>query len=105
MVTSTSRNAYEDCFDLLDQALASPAGIRNGPFDTGGARQLRVRLHYARTLERQDARLIYEPEDPKWNTSPHDSLVIRIKEIDEEYWVYIEPRKVAGKVEELKAAE
>jgi len=103
MVTSLAKNAYQDCFDLLDHALESPAGIRNGPFDTGGAHQLRTRLNQARVLSRQDARLIYQDDDPKWNTSAYDPLVIRIKEIDEQYWVYIEPRKVAGQVQELAA--
>ena len=105
MTLSPSRAAYEDCFELLDQALAGD-GIRVSAEDSGAAQHLFMRLHYARTLSRDESRKLYEPEHPEFGISAYDGLIVRRpREREGRWWVYIEPRKVTGQVEELKAAE
>ena len=103
MTFSTSIKSYADCFDLLDQALASNLGIRNRCDGPGDANQLRGRLHYARNLHRKESREIYEPDDPNYDISVYDPLVVKIREADGAWWVYIEHRRVAGEVQELAA--
>jgi hypothetical protein len=103
MSTSTSKSAYADCFDLFDRALAAPRGIRNRCEDDGVAYQLRGRLHTARKLSRLEAFEIYEADDPLYGQSPYDHLVVKIKEAEGGWWVYIEPRRVVGEVQELAA--
>jgi hypothetical protein len=105
MTISTSRTAYSDCFDLFDRALDSPRGIRNRCRDAGAANHLKVRLHYARTLSRREAREVYAEDDPAFGVSPYDPFVVRVRAIEGVWWVYIEPRAVQGEVEELGAAE
>ena len=103
MTVSTSRRAYADCYDLFDRALAAPLGIRNRCTDPGQANHLRVRLHQARILLRRESLSIYAEEDPNHGASPYDSLMVRIREADDSWWVYIEPRAVNGAIEELAA--
>lgn len=106
MTTSLSRASYEDCFLLLDRALESAHGIRQSCASSGAANHLRVRLNTARILSRQEATEIHRPDDPAFGISPYDTLVIRRPiHADGRWWVYIEPRKILGKVEELGAAE
>lgn len=101
MTVSTSRKAYKDCYDLFDRALAAPLGIRNRCTDPGQANHLRVRLHQARILLRRESLSIYAEEDPNHGASPYDSLIVRIKDVDGHWWVYLEPRMMNGVVEEL----
>ena len=103
MTFSTSIKSYADCFDLFDQALASPLGIRNHCDDYGVANQLRGRLHYARNLLRKESRRLYEPENPDYDKWAYDPLLVRIRESDGAWWVYIEHRRVAGEIQELAA--
>ena len=105
MTVSTSRRAYQDCYDYFDRALAAEAklGIRIKQADPGQANHLRVRLHQARILLRRESLSIYAEEDPNHGASPYDSLMVRIREADDSWWVYIEPRVVNGLIEELAA--
>ena len=103
MTFSTSIKSYADCFDLFDRALASPLGIRNRCEGPGDANQLRGRLHYARNLQRKESRSIYDSDAPEYDTSAYDPLLVRIRESDGAWWVYIEHRRVAGEVQELAA--
>lgn len=105
MSTSLSRNAYADCFVLFDRAAASPIGIRYKVLSKGKAVNLRMRMNYARTLDRREAREIYPADDPNHGVSPYDSLIIRIHSDRDGWWIYIEPMRIEGEVEELKAAE
>lgn len=112
MTTSTSRAAYTDCYALLDRALDRPAGIRIAcgpeadPSALGTANQLRVRLHTARSMDRMEARKVYPPDDPAHGISVYDILVVKIKQAEEQWWVYIEPRGLVRQVEDIpRAAE
>lgn len=103
MPLSTSKAAYEDCFGLFNRALTSTVGIRAKCADRGEAFQLRMRLHYARGLHRDETRQVYEPDDPLYGISPFDNLIVREpQEINGEWWVYIEQRHATVEVEELK---
>ena len=103
MTVSTSRAAYEDCFHLLDRAMDSAAGIRHSCLTSGAAYYLRTRLNYARLLHRNEMSTALADDDPKLGTSPYDVLILRVppSPIDGKWWVYIEPRKIAGDTEEL----
>ncbi len=106
MTCSISKAAYVDCFSLYDRALATGFGIRV-PFPTrGAAQQIYVRMHSARVLSRRESIEIYEADDPAYGVSPYDILIVRQPRHDQgKWWVYVEPRVVQGKVEELGAAE
>ena len=103
MTVSTSKSAYLDCYDLFDRALDSAIGIRNRCANRGMANNLRTRLHYARAISRRESLEIYAADHPAHGTSPYDSLVVRIQQNKDGYWIYIEPRMVHGEVEELAA--
>ena len=111
MPIPNTRSSYPDCFELLQQALDAPHGIRimMGRYDdysaTGAARQLRMRIHKARNLEREANKDIFTEDDPKWGSCDYDGLVVRIKQVDNKIWVYIEPLTVGSVVEQLGAAE
>lgn len=104
MTVSTSTAAYEDCYDILDRALAAPAGIRIDGMGKGPAHHLVTRLQYARMLSRRESWEIKEPGTPGYGTSAYDILIIRQpREVDGKWWIYIEPRKINGTIEELVA--
>lgn len=111
MPIPNTRSSYPDCFDLLQQALDAPHGIRKmmGRADdyvaAGAARQLRLRIHKARLLERRANMEIFPETDPRYGSSDYDGLVVRIKQVDYKIWVYIEPLAVGSGVEQLGAAE
>lgn len=92
MTVSTSKAAYEDCYDLFDQALKAEKGIRVNRPTKGQATQLYTRLHYARKLLRAESREMNKPGDPAFDTSPYDSFIVRKAYTDDEWWIYIEPR-------------
>ena len=105
MTTSTSRAAYSDCEDLFDRALASSIGIRTSCKTRGAAYHLRTRLNSFRTLDRDLSRSINPADSPLAGVSAYDHLLVRVHEDANGWWIYIEPRLVQGRVEELKAAE
>jgi hypothetical protein len=90
MVTSTSRLAYSDCFDLMDKALADPKGIKV-KFSTGeDAWHFRIRLHTARKIDRLDNKDIYEPGQPMHGRSVYDQLTMRIRKSSDHAWLRLE---------------
>ena len=103
MGTPTSRTAYKVYYDVLDRALDSEAGIRIAVDTSGDAHQYRVRLHYARSLDRELNRQSREPDDPKYGVSDYDNLIVRIKSEDEQWWVYVEQAVIPQDIEELRA--
>ena len=104
MTVSTSRSAYNDCYDLFDRAaVPGSIGIRVSCETRGMANNLRTRLHYARKLNRELAKEMFEPDHPDHGKSVYDPLVVRVHSDGDGWWVYIEPRVVQGEVEELHA--
>lgn len=103
-----SRNAYNDCFDLYDRALASPHGIRFPVESESAAIHLRMRMHTARTIDRDDNSAIHPRGTPMHGCSAFDPLQILLRSDDDNlWWVYIEPRAVhiIGDIEELQPYE
>lgn len=103
MTTPTARSAYKVYYDILDRAIDSEAGIRIGFADQGEANQYRVRLHTARSLDRELNRITREPSDPDFGVSDYDNLVVRVRREDGKWWVYIKQNLPPAQVEELTA--
>lgn len=102
MSVSTSLASYEDCFDVLDQAMEQPNGIRVEVSSQGDGMQLYSRLNYARTVDRANNRAIYDTGHKLHGTSAYDLLIVRMpRNIDGKWWIYIEPRKISGRIEAL----
>lgn len=58
--------------------------------DFDSAVHFRMRLHTARAIDRRDNAAVYPVGDPMHGTSVYDALIIRIKNIDGEIYVYAE---------------
>jgi hypothetical protein len=100
-----SRNAYQDCYELYDRALTAPAGIRFNVESEEAAIHLRMRMHTARTIDRDDNSAMHPRGAPMHGCSAYDPLQILIRaDADDLWWVYIEPRAVhiIGDIEELQ---
>jgi hypothetical protein len=90
MVTSTSRLAYSDCFELMDKAIADPKGIKV-KFATGeDAWHFRIRLHTARKIDRLDNKDTYEQGHQLYGRSVYDQLTMRIRKASEHAWLHLE---------------
>lgn len=95
-------SAYDDCSDLFERAVQAKDGIRVSQPSRENAMALRARLHYFRRLCRDLACATNNSDSPDWNRSSYDHLVVRDpREIDGEWWLYIEPRSLSGTIEEL----
>lgn len=95
MVASTSRFAYLDCFDLLERAMEDEVGVRVKFSTAEEAINYRMRVHKARSIDREDNKSIKRPEDPLWGRSEYDTLVCRIEHIvDGPSFLYVEKRTV-----------
>jgi hypothetical protein len=90
MVTSTSRLAYSDCFDLLDKAVADQKGIKIKFASYEDAFHFRLRLHQARKIDRKDNRELYNEGHPMHGRSVYDVLTAKIKKFDNGAWLRIE---------------
>lgn len=90
MATSSSRLSYNDCYDILNLALANTKGIKVEIADYGIGNHLRVRLHTARTIDRKDNRSSYQPDHKLYGRSIYDPLVIQLKNEDDKWWMYIQ---------------
>jgi hypothetical protein len=104
MPTPTNRGAYGTYYDVLDRAIESKAGIRIEQPNRGDAYQYRVRLHKARSYDRDLNRESRTPDDPSYGRSDYDNLVVRVRREDGQWWVYIEPAAIPTKIEELSCA-
>lgn len=102
MSLSTSRNAYLDCFVLLDRALDDARGIRVELRDEKAAIFFRLRIHQARQIDRAENRSLYsEPDHPLHGRSPYDCLTLRI-DPGPPCWLYLDKIHVeVGRVESI----
>jgi hypothetical protein len=106
MGISTSRLAFHDCYDLLDQAIADDRGIRVKLESQGSATQFRMRLNQARRLDRQDNKEALPEDHPMHGRSEYDKLTIRLFTDDEGSWIHIERLDTrTSEVESLAAWE
>lgn len=103
-----SRNAYQDCYILYERALEATHGIRFNVESEDAAIHLRMRMHTARTIDRDDNSAMHPRGAPMHGCSAFDPLQILIRsDADDLWWVYIEPRAVhiIGDIEELQPYE
>lgn len=105
---STSRLAYSDCQDFFDQSIEEgSAGIRIRCESKSKAEQLRVRLHYFRRIDREDNIAIYkdEPDHPMHGRSAYDKITVRMRKVDDSWWLYLEQNTITNyhveKIDEL----
>jgi hypothetical protein len=80
MVTSTSRLAFSDCYELMEKAINDPKGIQVKFARNEDAWHFRVRLHTARRIDRTDNMSLFPEGHMMHGKSPYDSLVMRIRE-------------------------
>lgn len=92
MAITEAKLAYLDCAEVLDKANGTASGCRVHVQGYNEAINLRMRLHQCRHLDRREMRRIYDEDHPMYGSSAWDGLVVRIKEIDEVWWVYVEKR-------------
>lgn len=92
MSITEAKLAYLDCAEVLDKANGADKGCRVHVAGENEAINLRMRLHQCRHLDRREMRRVYQPDDPMYGSSGWDGLVVRIKEIDDLWWVYVEKR-------------
>ena len=107
MTAAVSRLAFNDCFDIFDQAIADPTGIRVAFSSEGAAIHFRMRLHRARTIDRQDNAKLHPSDHPMHGRSPYDQIIIKIRKVEEGWFVYLEALLDAGRlrVESLEGLE
>jgi hypothetical protein len=91
MVTSTSRLAFSDCYELMEKAINDPKGIKVKFARDEDAWHFRVRLHTARRIDRMDNIQLFPEGHMMHGKSPYDQLVMRIKENGEGgFWLRLE---------------
>ena len=106
MSVSTSRLAYTDCYKVLDQALTDEVGARVRMSDMDKANYLRMRLNQARSIDRKDNCQLYDEDHPLYGRSVYDVLIFRLRQIDDEAWVYVEHIGLdLGEIEPLSQLE
>lgn len=106
MSISTSRGSYKDCFDVWKAALDDAEGARVKMTDFDAANHFRMRMHTARAIDRRDNKEIYEQGDKMHGASIYDPLVVRIKNEEGEFYVYVEHvGNSLGKIERLSSKE
>ena len=77
MASSNSRLSYTDVVKQLDQALASPRGIKFSLGSTGEAVNFKQRIYKFRLLDRRHNAAIYPDHDSRHGTSTYDTLRVR----------------------------
>lgn len=87
MTQSSSRLAYDDCYDLMDRAMADEKGIRFRAKSLDDAMMRRGRLNGARRIDRLDNKDMYPRGDPLHGRSAYDQLSFLIREIEGDWWV------------------
>lgn len=97
-----SLQSYQDCLDAMDKAMADPMGVRVKVEDFNKGHRLRMRMHQARNLDRQSNAKIYEEGHAMHGASVYDPLVVTIRTVGDQHYVYITPGGVrAEEVESL----
>lgn len=94
-----SRMAYLDCEEIYNKASesvdAGGPGVRVRLGEWKDANYFRMRMNNARAIDRRDNEDSYEPGHPLYKASTWDALMVTIKKVDDEYYVYVEPHGVS----------
>jgi hypothetical protein len=78
MGISTDQQAYADCFGYFDRALATTHGIQKWFPAHPPAYDLRMRLNYARTIDKRINTRFRESDDPLYGSSIYSQIRIRL---------------------------
>ena len=106
MTVSKSPLAYDDAYAALDAALADQQGVRVKMADEAAAINFRMRCHQARKIDRDRNAETYEKPDPRHGASDYDRLILRIRYVDDDWYLYFEKNTVIpGEVESLSGKE
>lgn len=106
MVTSTSRLSYDDCFTLFEQAIHDSHGTRIKFASREAAWHFRIRFHTARAIDRKENKSIYAPGDKLYGCSIYDPIVIQLKSINGDHYLYLTKRDASHfEVENLSEIE
>lgn len=105
MSLPTTRHAYLDCYTYFDSTLDDPKGIRLRVADIDAATNLRMRLHQARKIRRNESMDIYEPGHPQYGVSPYDNIVVRIRTVSGQVYLYLEQIPISTEIEALSELE
>lgn len=92
MPVSNSRLSYADCFTLFDKALDDTKGARYqvGNGEEGANRYFVMRMHQARSLDRQDNKILHSLGDHLYGRSVYDPLICQLKQDTKGgWWVYV----------------
>ena len=98
MSASTSRLAYRDAEEVFDAAIADGRGIRIPFSDKGDALHMRLRLHKFRQLDRDDNARTFDRGHPLYGRSNYDVIRVRVVDIDDVWYLYLEPINNAGQL-------
>jgi hypothetical protein len=90
MVVSSSRLAFSDCFDLLEQAINDQKGIKVKFDSYDDAFNFRLRLHSARRIDRTENMQMYPEGHPMHGRSVYDPITCRIRKFDGGAWLRLE---------------
>lgn len=90
MVASNSRFSYSDCYELMDQAIADPKGIRIKFATQEEAWHFRIRLHTARRIDRTENMDTFPLGHPMHGRSAYDPLTMRIRTMADGLWLRLE---------------
>lgn len=103
MALSNQIGAYEDCFDVFERALTAPSGVRVQFPTRSAAHTFGLRMQQGRALQRKESMRLHKRDEPGYNKSSYDVLVVRQPREDEDglWWVYVERQPVPLAIEEL----
>ena len=76
MTAPKSVAAYGDCEEHFQRALNSANGIAVTLEAPGMATRFRQKMNSYRALLRRQSQKVYEPSDPRFNTSPYDAYAL-----------------------------
>jgi hypothetical protein len=108
MTVTNSRQAYFDCYEVLDRALKDDEGIRVPKATEGEAEYFRLRLNKARVLDRSLNTQAYkdDPSHPLYQASEYDELIFTVRyDTEGKYWVYLQKIKIPEGIESLSEIE
>lgn len=82
--------AYDDCFKVFERALRKATRVCLA--SNGEARNFIMRMHQARSLQREETKRLYPHDDVRWGKSMYDKLKVRGPFVDDagEWWVYVQ---------------
>lgn len=89
MSVSTSLLSFTDCIDYFDQALRFSEGCRIPVPDRKYGVNLRMRLNYCRSLDRENNATLYAPGHMMHGRSQYDKITCTIEEEGDKTFVYL----------------